>query len=162
METILELSVGGFPPLSARGCVQELIPITLGEFRRTVNGALLFLGENETKYKSIVSCEDKNVLASHLLAPGQPVRISCLQRLWQKVERERVVLDKACVSSSIAVFDAHNAPVDFDMKGDVIHIKGEGAFISYRPILEMLVRTYELKTDEWGLRCGWRLESEEI
>ena len=56
MESELTINIGGFPPLSARGCEQELTPISEGEFHRDINGDLIYLGQDtHTKYKSTSS-----------------------------------------------------------------------------------------------------------
>ena len=84
METELILSVGGLPPLSARDCVQELIPIEQGRLRRTINGELIFVGKQWSKYRSVIYCTDKTTLATNGLIPGTVVKVGCIQRLWQK------------------------------------------------------------------------------
>ena len=75
METELILSVGGFPPLSARGCKQELIPVSKGALRRTINGELVLVGNQDLKYKSIIQCDDKTSLATNGLYPGAEVMV---------------------------------------------------------------------------------------
>ena len=36
-----------------------------------------------------------------------------------------------------------------------------GGFLTYRPVLIMVVKNYFLETDEWGLTVEWKLELEE-
>ena len=59
-ETALEFSIGGLPPLSARGCIQTLSAIPLGGLHRTINGALIFTGDTKArKYRSTIRGKDK-------------------------------------------------------------------------------------------------------
>jgi hypothetical protein len=162
METELRLSVGGFPPLSARGCVQELTPIQTGEFRRTINGALIFLGTKETKYKSVVWCKDKNVIATHSLYPGQVIQMNCIQRLWQKIEGQTLIkLEKKAVEGSILLTKGQSEFVTFDLVEEGIRPHAQADYVCYQPILSMMIKSYQLECNEWGMSNGWRLESEE-
>lgn len=167
METQLVISQGGFPPLSARGCEQELVPLSLGQFRRTINGDLVFLGFRGKRYKSIISCQDKAVLATDGLEPGTIVNINCIQRLWQKAKGSKVTLDRSPVKHSISAIDAGKKTIPIlSLNGQEIMLEVESedqeSFISYRPILEMRVIRYSLTTNEWGGKTGWRLELEEV
>jgi hypothetical protein len=169
METDLILSVGGLPPLSARGCVQELMPVNNGTFRRTVNGTLLHLG-HALKYRSIITCEDKTSLATHGLRPGSLVRVGCIQRLWQKVNGDQtIMLEREAIEGSIGAVDSNQQSIvvrqvvgqSVDLMPFATPTDGE-CFITYRPWLMMCVITYSLTTHEWGIKTGWRLELEEI
>lgn len=169
METDLILSVGGLPPLSARGCVQELMPVNNGTFRRTINGTLLHLGHT-LKYRSVITCEDKTSLATHGLMPGSLVRVGCIQRLWQKVNGdEKIILEREAIEGSVAAVDSNQQPITIrqvagqsvDLMPFAIPNDGD-SFITYRPWLTMRVINYSLITHEWGVKVGWRLELEEI
>jgi hypothetical protein len=172
VETELVISGAGFPPLSARGCVQELIPVSLGHFKRTVNGDLVLLGSPEKKYKSTISCDDKTVIATDKLAIGDSVEVSCIQRLWQKCpgaqgDPERVVtLDRLPVDGSIYALDEKHRPVPMTpLDGKTVRVdpmdNTQSCFVSYRPRLTMRLTRYRLKTDEWGVKTGWEMELEE-
>lgn len=107
MESELILSRGGFPPLSARGCVQHLMPVETGALRRTINGGLVYTGKTGThKYRSLISCEDKASLALEGLWRGSEVRVGCIQRLWQKVAGREAFLERDPVIGSIFVTTA--------------------------------------------------------
>jgi hypothetical protein len=169
METELKIEGGGFPPFSARGCTQELTLAEHGYFKRTINGVLCFLGENETKYKSVIRCQDKTTLVSDgVLGRGQVVRVGCLQRLWQKVKEgdEEVTLGRSAVLGSISVMDANQNLIDFEVVSEnrvrIVKAPKQDVFISYRPWLHMRILRLQLFTDEWGLKCGWYLELEEV
>ncbi len=164
METELVISHVGFPPLSARGCSQELVPLSLGQFRRTVNGDLVFLGVQGKKYKTIITCEDKASFASDELLPGMVVDVQCIQRLWQKIEGSQVLLDRYPVEESLCAITEARDPMKiicFNGKEVTLDNKKIG-YVSYRPILKMRIIRFGLTTDEWGGRAGWRLELEEV
>ncbi len=79
MESELILNRGGFPPLSARGCIQHLMPIEAGLLRRTINGALIYAEKPLAhKFRSIISCEDRASLALEGLWRGSEVRVGCI------------------------------------------------------------------------------------
>lgn len=150
METELILSLGGLPPLSARGCIQELVPVEQGKLRRTLNGELVFVGNPRSKYRSIIYCADKTSLATEGLSPGSVVQVGCIQRLWQKV---------------LPAMDEGQKPISVErIDNNQIQLQERRipCFVSYRPWLSMRTVRYTLHTNEWGLKVGWRLELEEI
>lgn len=169
MESILKLSVGGLPPLSARGCTQTLIPLPLGHQQRTLNGELVHWGEQGVKYKSCIQCQDQSVLATDGLHPGVNVTVECIQPLWQRFEAQAdgsntICLDRAPVEGSVVAMTAERDPLSVTCDGNCIELPGmaEPIFVCYRPRLHMKVCHYELFTNEWGLSSGWKLELEEI
>lgn len=169
METELILSVGGFPPLSARGCQQDLIPVLQGSLRRTINGELVMVGSQDLKYKSTIKCSDKTSLATDGLYPGCEVMVGCIQRLWQKVtenkDNEPMILERYPVKGSVVVMDENQKEIEIaalDGKRIQLQDRSNTYYISYRPWLNMRAITYSLNTDEWGIKGGWSLEVEEI
>ena len=165
MESRLILSRGGFPPLSARGCLQTLTPTKLGEFYRTVNGDLIYLQPYERpKYRSRILCEDKTVFASEGLWPGQKVTVSCVQRLCQKLDGREATLERLPVKGSIRAVDQEAKSIKLTaVDGRKLTVESDGkTFVSYCPILDMRVVSFQLKTDEWGVKTGWQLDLEEV
>ena len=164
MESVLILSRGGLPPFSARGCTQELIPIALGECRRTINGELVFLGQGGKKYRSNITCADQTVIATDDVQPGMVVTVQCIQRLWQRVSGGEAQLERDFVPESLAAIseDKHTVEIAFVKDRQIKLHTTLPAFISYRPILNMRVVSYSLKTDEWQLKTSWKLELEEV
>lgn len=165
METELKIEVLGqgnvIPPFSARGCVQTLAPIVRGELHRTVNGDLVRVGgENLTKYHSRITCKEKQSLALGGVVVGARVRLSSIQRLVEPVSAEAFHLKYSAVPGSLYFIPDSGNPIP--MEGTQLP-PGHGAgFVSYRPILEMMITHYTLETDEWGMTVGWKIELEEI
>jgi hypothetical protein len=163
MESELVLSRGGLPPLSARGCTQELSPISLGNFQRTVNGDLIFLGVKGMKYRSLISCEDQTVFASDDLYPGMELEVSCIQLLWQESTQSRVMLERDPVPGSVMALDKDRQPIPIlEQNNREITLAAEPCFICYRPLLKMRVISFGLVTNEWQKSNRWKLELEEI
>lgn len=169
MESVLTLSIGGLPPLSARGCIQTLMPTENGCIQRTLNGTAHYVGPSTLKYRSTIQCKDKTTLATHGLQPGTEIMVDCIQTLWQQIiphaSTYTATLEREAVSNSIAAITAERDAVPIEVV-DQTHIRippmAKPIFISYRPKLKMCVHTYELFTDEWGMNAGWRLELEEV
>lgn len=165
MESELILSQGGLPPLSARGCIQQLMPIDAGLLRRTIDGKLIYTGKpNGHKYRSIISCEDKAALALEGIWRGSFLRVGCIQRLWQKASSASVLLERDPVEGSVFALNANQDKVTVqEIVGRKVLLEQSGeAFVSYCPWLDMRVVGFVLTTDEWGLKAGWRLTLEEV
>ncbi len=164
METELIIEGCGFPPLSARGCQQELSIVEQGTFRRTVNGDLNYVGPKSHKYKSVIRCEDKTTLVNEgVVMRGATVRVGCLQRLWQQGSCGFMTLEREAVSGSIAGIDRRQkSRIVRLIDAKTVELFDDDTFISYRPWLVMRVIALTLNTDEWGLKAGWVLELEEI
>lgn len=169
MQTELTLSVGGLPPLSARGCIQDLQPIPQGKCVRTLTGDLIFIGNPRHKYKTTVRCSDENVLATGGLNVGQDVTVGCIQRLCQKVpahqEAVKVTLEREPVPGSVSVLaEDKKERLSFQVEGTSVRLAPyeTDAFIFYAPLLHMRVLSFTLTTDEWKMKTSWTLEMEEI
>ncbi len=165
LETDFTFSLGGLPPMSARGCTQTLVPIANGELRRTVNGQLVYTGtQTHEKYRSIIECEDKAPAAFDNLWPGAEIKVGCISRLWQKFQGQTVILSRDPVAHSIIaltparqaiqIASCENRQVDF---AQTI----EEGYVSYCPLLNMRVVDLMSAVDEWGLKVRWRLVLEE-
>jgi hypothetical protein len=92
------------------------------------------------------------------------VDVHCIQRLWQKVNGSKAVLERSAVEESICAIDEQRNPVPiicFSEK-EIILDNDEMAYVSYRPLLTMRVIRYVLTTNEWGVNAGWRLDLEEV
>jgi hypothetical protein len=167
-ETNLILGVAGLPPQSARNCKQELSPILNGEFKRSINGNLLFLETNERKrYKSAISCKDVNSPLIDGIWIGTQLSVGCIQNLWQSIDagERKTRLVRPPVADSVCVVDNLGDAIRFELRDDEVElprIYGEKVFVCFRPWLVMKVVDFSLETDEWGMTGGWRLVVEEV
>lgn len=153
-------------PFSARECTQTLSPIPQGILRRTINGELLCVGHSgHRKFQSTITCRDQSSPAFEGLWKGTLLKVGCIQSLSQIVSRatERVQLERNALSLNLYERSGKTWPAE---KGDErwVSIPHDfpGGFLTYRPVLIMIVKNYALETDEWGLTVGWKLEVEEV
>lgn len=167
-ESSLILGVSGFPPESARNCVQELYPIPNGEFKKSINGNLLFLESTERKrYKSVISCKDINSPIIDGIWIGSSISVGCIQNLWQSINigETKIKLIRPPVSGSVAVVNNTGTPIKFNLLDDEINLETthqEKIFVCFRPWLSMKVIDFSLETNEWGMSGGWKIILEEI
>ncbi|GHU12719.1 hypothetical protein FACS189449_06920 [Alphaproteobacteria bacterium] len=168
-ETNLILGVLGLPPESARNCTQELHPIPNGEFKKTVNGDLLFLeASGNKKYRSVISCKDINSPIIEGLWIGSSINVGCIQNLWQSINpgEQKTTLIRPPVKDSINAMKASGDSVKFDFDDNSNEVKlpkmyDEKIFVSFRPWLVMTVVDFSLETNEWNMNGGWKIILEE-
>lgn len=168
-ETELKISRIGFPPFSARGCQQILMPAVRGEFRRTINGKLIDLGrKTHHKFKSMISCEDKTIFASGLLWVGAELEVSCIQRLCQEISGQENVINllRPAVAETIEATNYAQAAIPYKVLTatslEAQLEREDKGFISYCPILNMRLTNFSVNTQEWKGQSSWLLELEEI
>jgi len=153
------------PPFSGRECTQTLTPLPCGSLRRTINGTLVHLGPpSHRKFSSTISCKDKRTPAFEELWEGVRVKVGCIQSLTQSIPKgtRQVHLERPPLSLHLFDEDHVSWPIDGNHDQWVsIPSDFPGGFLSYRPLLVMVVKKYHLETDEWGLMIGWSLELEE-
>lgn len=176
METELIIEGISFPPLSARGCEQQLTLSPQGQFRRTVSGKLCFIGQKSKKYHSIIKCSDTTTLASSgVFGRGDTLRVGCLQRLWQKTTGGIVHLERKAVEGSIAVIDQKQNAIPFRViNNESIEVISSSQadlnatsakpnfFCCFRPWMTMKILDIKFFASEWNFKSGWQLELEEI
>ena len=77
-----ELTITGIDlvPFSSRGLTQTLEPIDQSKvLKRTVNGALVDVSQAQfRKYKSTITCTDREAPALSGIYPGQEVTVGCI------------------------------------------------------------------------------------
>ena len=154
-----------FPPFSSRDCTQTLAPLPQGCLRRTINGSLLSVGyEGHRKFCSVISCKDKVPPSFEGLWEGGLLKVGCIQRLTQTLPQGRLKILLERTPLSLQVFDLSQKVWEVENpQGQWLSLPSTfpGGFVTYRPLLVMVVKKYHLETDEWGLTVGWRLELEE-
>lgn len=162
------LGIAGLPQERARNCVQELLPIANGNFKKSVNGNLLFVETSKRqKYRSVISCSDSLSPIIDKIWIGSQINVGCIQNLWQIIRPGETILDliRPAVSESIHVVNNLGQTVHYSVSGKRILLKkssDQKTFVSFRPWLTMLVTNFSMKTNEWEMESGWKLESEEI
>ncbi|MDR0968267.1 MAG: hypothetical protein LBL99_01370 [Holosporaceae bacterium] len=167
-ETNLILGVAGLPPQSARNCKQELSPIPNGEFKRSINGNLLFLETGDRKrYKSAISCKDVNSPLIDGIWVGTQLLVGCVQNLWQAIDagERKIRLIRPPVADSVCVVNGLGDAIRFETRDDEVELPrtyDEKVFVCFRPWLTMKVVDFSLETDEWGMSGGWKLSLEEV
>ncbi|HUX80524.1 MAG TPA: hypothetical protein VMW10_12395 [Alphaproteobacteria bacterium] len=166
-DLILEIiGIGNsLPPFSARECTQTLTPIAQGALRRTINGKLVCIGNTEhRKFQSIITCKDKASPALSGIWKGALLRVGCLQTLTQNVPQgiSRLQLAREPLAFHLYESSGKSYPVEkTEDRWVLIPDSFPGGFITYHPLLLMVVKNYHLETDEWGFDVGWKLELEE-
>ena len=171
-ETVLKLSIGGLPPMSARGCTQSLTPCPMGDMRRTINGQLIYTGQaDRDKYKSVIRGKDNVPPAFEGLWRGQSLKVECLSTLSQRFigngKATEMTLKREPVKDSVVAFTYDLEEIPLEVKGKKIKFETapsekQDVFVTYRPHLEMTVTDFTTETDEWNLTCGWSLSLEEV
>ena len=167
-ESNLILGVTGLPPESARNCVQELYPIPNGEFKKSINGNLLFLESTERRrYRSVISCKDINSPIIDGIWIGSQINVGCIQNLWQSINigETKTGLIRPPVNDSVSVVNSAGKPIKFSLIDNEVILERthqEKIFVCFRPWLTMKVVDFSLETNEWGMSGGWKIILEEI
>ena len=162
------LGIAGLPQERAKNCVQELFPVVNGEFKKSINGNLIFVETfNRQRYRSIISCSDLNSPIINKIWIGTEINVGCIQNLCQVIHPGETVLDlvRPAVSNSIRVTNCLGQSVLHSVLGNQILLQkpnDQKIFVSFRPWLTMLVTNFSMKTNEWKMESGWTLELEEI
>ncbi len=167
-ETELLLSIAGLPPMSGQGCKQTLIPIKGGQLSRDINGQLISLGSEVSKFRSIITGQGLNAIATESLWVGTQLQIGCIQMIWAVIEKgnDEVNLSRPAVEGSVIAVDLSGERVDIEnIDGTLIKLSkpaSDKIFIGFRPWMTVQVVNFILKTDEWENICNWKLIVEEV
>ncbi len=170
MNTDLKLEVMGkgdlISPFSARECHQTLTTIPQAVFRRTVNGDLKCINSHgHQKFLSTIRCKDKAPPAFDGLWKGMTLKVGCIQPVTQPVNAGCLAVQMDREGFDHHLFDYGSGvwpATPSENRWMSISPGFPGGFMTYKPILFMMVKNYALETDEWGLTVGWTLDLEEI
>jgi len=141
-DTLLVISGMGDFQYQARGLTQTLglIPEAT-DLVRSINGKLIDMGNPVfRKYLSKISCTDVDAPPLDGIWPGMLVTVHC------------------AASLSYATGN-HGSPGRPEVSGSSYV---QGSFTFYRPVLEMLVKTFTESFEEWKGDNVWVLELEEV
>lgn len=165
MESLLSIEGLSFPRFSSRDARQTIYPVKWGEFRRTVNGDLKYVGlPGQDKYKSVINCDDEVLPPFHQNWVGQDAKIGSLALLSEthKVDETGVIrLHRAAVQNQIICDVAHIECEGREVKFPKAH-EGEYVTVQYRPILHAKITHFVVKDHEWDNKVSWQLEVEEV
>lgn len=177
METSLWIEGVHFPEGSSRGCTQELYPIPLqaSMFQRSVNGALLFLGdETSLKYRTVIQCKDQRPPVFSHKSLGTIMSVGCIQYIAEPLNQDLMFdgqsykgthLTREAVRGSLRAFVGHEeiSELIYDAEKSVyIPHHYHDAFVFYRPILKMRLRDFYMMHNEWHAQSGWKITCDEV
>lgn len=139
-ETLLVISIIGFPPGSARGVKQTFKPIAeAAAFRRTVNYGLKNTAPAlAQKYATELTCDDLNVPCLNGITIGTEIVMDCVGEL-----------------SYVTATGTPDRPV---VDGSSYTM---GDMTIFRPRLAITVTDFQWDTDEAEATVSWRLTGEE-
>ena len=141
-DTLLTISgMGGFQ-FQARGLTQTLTVIPMAtDVERSVNGKLIDLSNPVfRKFTSKITCTDVDAPPLDGIWPGMLVTVGC-------------------AASFVYLTGNPGSPVRPEVSGSS-YVQGNYTF--YRPVLEMLVKTFSENFEEWKGDVGWTLDLEEV
>lgn len=138
--TLLQLISLGIPLYSARGLTQAFSIIDqASDLRRTINGELDDLSlEQFRKYATKITCTDQESPMIDGVFPGQQVTVVCCAEF---------------------AYPIGGTPARAVQTGSE---RTEGAFIFYRPIMDMRITLVTTQLDEWKADYQWEIDLEEI
>ena len=118
------------------------------------------------KYSSILECEDLYPISFEGLSPGMTLWVECLVRIMTPhiKDESRVLLKRMPVLGSLLFHQEGELPVPIKEreKEALLLEKHTGGYVSYRPLLKMILKKFSTKTQEWERVVGWRMELEEV
>jgi hypothetical protein len=141
-DTLLVISGLGNFQYQARGLTQklQLIPQAT-DLERSINGKLVDVSNPVfRKFMSTITCTDVDAPPLDGLWPGMTVTVQCAAGLSYLTGNP-------------------GSPSRPEVSGSSYV---QGSFTFYRPVLEMLVKSFSENWDEWKGDMGWALELEEV
>lgn len=153
MTATSDLTISGIslPPCSVRGVTERLRQIDTSPARRDANGTLVRLARaSHRKYVATITCTDMDSPAFGALWAGDAVTVGCVSEVTHAAA---LPLARAAVPGSVRHTDA---------AGHTLPSAVGAANVHYRPLLDMMVMSFEVQTDEYGQEVSWTLELAEV
>lgn len=174
-ETIAKIRVSGatadvhFPLGSARGIQCAIAPISIGELRRTVNGALVDLTRAALRKYTITLSADGQALPA-LDGLWRGMRCTVAPPLYWTAQAPagatELALDRP--AADVRAFDAVTlealpAPtISADRRTLSFTALTRPAYVEYQPVFEALLSSRSDSGNEWDATATWSLEFEEV
>ncbi len=151
-----------------RGCTQTLY--AFGEAGvRTLSGKWIQSPHVcKKKYRSTIFCKDLYPVSLEGIWPGDILGVHCVQRFITSAvtSGERVHLHRKPVQGSFLFHTEEGEETVEDIEEDNQYVTVpqhfKTGFLSYRPLLHMVLLTFSFETHEWKRASGWKMELEEV
>lgn len=167
-----------FPPFSLHNCTQTLrYAHTIRAPKRTLNGNLVLIDTliPHEKFSSTILGKYKQDPLLGQLAPGDLLKVHCLHRLWQRLpspagsdhpptQLQSCALLRPPVPESIQITDGKDGIYFVEWKESKLWYDPHTPsplFVSYRPILEMVLTALRSTYAEVDLETSWSFDLEE-
>ncbi len=156
---------------SARGCKQTLEPVAHTQTFRTIAGNLISLtGCSHQKFISHIECDDIYPVSFDNLWPGVILWVECISRIITPFIEEggKTKLMRPHIKNSLLLHkeDGTTLPLEDkdakDNEGFTVQLEKNQGYISYRPLLCMMMKKFSIKTNEWERIIGWNMQLEEV
>jgi hypothetical protein len=128
---------------------------------------LVALGTVPAKYISKITCVDTAPMALDAAWYGCSLGVDCVVNLTAPVpdaeDATEVHLGRTPVPGSVFLQDGETlSPLEVDAQTVEVTGAHTGAFVTYRPRLNMMLKTFALEATEWDIKQGWTIDLEEI
>jgi hypothetical protein len=154
------------PMGSIRGCKQTLEPLSAPVYRRALDGQLVVIKKGIDKYQCTLMCEDIICPSFEKLIPGTSLWIECIQRFTTPLLKpeEKLTLKRSAVPNSFFLITPGKKPIALEVKNPkcIELSKEQEGYVSYRPLLNMMLMDLRTEMDEWENRIKWKMVLEEI
>lgn len=157
---------------AARGCRQTLTPLASPLVHRTLEGKLVTLNPEAAldKYASTIICEDLHPIAFDDLKAGSILWVECIQRILtpEVSPGQTLTLKRPAVPGSILLLVQNQAiplpaeNIQPDNRTVQLNADQGPGYLSYRPLLQMMLMEYSMKTREWEGVTEWMMQFQEI
>ena len=151
------------PLFSSRKCTQTLSRQT--QLSRTLDGSAISTTLYPHRYVSVLTCKDKAPAALEKLEAGSVIWVDCIVQLTHPLApgQTEMTLARSPVPGSVLLERSQGTiPLqEMDVQFSLTIPAEENCFITYRPRLQMAVKSFTITADEWTLTQGWHLEMEE-
>lgn len=168
MKQDLIINMQDFPPLCFANACQELMPMPSGEFKKSLNGNLIYFENTQNrKYKSVISASDMNTPLLHNLWIGCVLSVKCIPNIWQIIpaQSSEIEIFRNFDPDSISLIDSDTQCYNYSISGSKILItqpQDRQLYLSYTPIMQMMVTNFETKMSEDFTSNKWTLYLQEV
>lgn len=136
------------------------------KYYRNINGNIAYVDKPNNKFESIITVQDSPIIMN--LWTGSVVNIYSIEtinEIFNKNQTNIFHLSRIYIKNSLTIFNEKNKPIKFteletgEIKIDDVYEKIK---VSYRPILQMIVKDFSCISTNKGFESTYKLTLEEV
>lgn len=162
----LGIEIPGIGITHITDATQTLTSLKKIKYHRNIEGNIAYIDKQKNKFESTITILNSPIILNMWVGSAVNIySIETINEIFNKNQTNIFALSRPCIENSINILNEKNNPTEFErLETGEIKITGsyKQAKISYRPILQMIVKDFSCTSSNMGFDSTYKISLEEV